>query len=216
MSRPAQKTYSKPARGRYYRTANQNYPPTWIVALLMTSNADRPVRAGLRCMAIRLAAWLTLLLGTLATPPAVLADLQVGSRAYLPVIGAPALRFASARPPPDLTARPPAAAPPQPAAPAPTEGPATAADTPGPAPVQIASPIAPAAPPPEKPAEKPAPKPIIPDENRPRVRPEDFLPFFQIPAGAPDDAAATLVIPGVTTPAAPDKLPRSSATYRQQ
>jgi hypothetical protein len=210
MSRPPQKSYRNSAADRCNRVANQNYPPKWIVAQLMISNADRPMRTGLRCMAIRPAAWLLLLLGILSSPIKALADLQVGSRAYLPVIGAPALRFAPSRPPPDLAARPPAAAPPQPAA-IPTAEPPAPAGSPPEKPAETEAAVA--APPAEKPAPpKPAPKPIIPDETRPRVRPEDFLPFFQVPAGAD----ATLVMPGALVPQAPNQQPRSSATYRQQ
>ncbi len=44
-------------------------------------------------------------------------------------------------------------------------------------------------------AEKTAPLSILPDENRPQVKPEDFLPYFQIPNAAP--------------------LPKSTATYTE-
>src|SRR5579859_1104659 len=42
---------------------------------------------------------------------------------------------------------------------------------------------------------------IIPDELRPRVRSEEFLPFFQLPTSAPQP---------------PDSIPPSSATYQQK
>ena len=45
---------------------------------------------------------------------------------------------------------------------------------------------------------KPIPPAILPDDTRPRVRAEDFLPYFRIP--------------GVPVPA---QLPPSSATYTQ-
>jgi hypothetical protein len=48
---------------------------------------------------------------------------------------------------------------------------------------------------------------IIPDEMRPRVRTEEFLPFFQLPG--PGGAA----VPPAQPPASP---PRSSATYEQK
>ena len=44
-------------------------------------------------------------------------------------------------------------------------------------------------------AEKTAPLSILPDENRPQVKPEDFLPYFQSPNAAP--------------------LPKSTATYTE-
>lgn len=143
---------------------------------------------------------------------------------YLAVVGAPPLRFAEPAPPPDLTTRPPAAAPPRPAltpteetvaaenitaaksvaegAPATTpptplaETAPTAADTPLPAPTKV-------------------PPAILPDDNRPPVRAEDFLPFFQIPGSsrrASDVMLVAPVPPGAPTPA---PLPPSSATYNQ-
>ncbi|HEY1763983.1 MAG TPA: hypothetical protein VGF85_03605 [Opitutaceae bacterium] len=42
---------------------------------------------------------------------------------------------------------------------------------------------------------------IIPDEMRPRVRSEEFLPFFQLPTSAPQP---------------PNSIPPSSATYQQK
>jgi hypothetical protein len=57
------------------------------------------------------------------------------------------------------------------------------------------------------------PRPILPDEMRPQARPEDFLPFFQIPAAQPGDV--DVIVPVPRAPAAPSSLPRSSATYTQ-
>ncbi len=60
------------------------------------------------------------------------------------------------------------------------------------------------------------PPPILPDDTRPKVRAEDFLPFFQFP-GSAAAGDVTVVVP--TTPGgvpAPATQPRSSATYRQQ
>jgi hypothetical protein len=61
--------------------------------------------------------------------------------------------------------------------------------------------------------DKPAPLSILPDEMRPQVRPEDFLPFFQIPGthGNPD---VTVVVPIQGQPAQPAPQ-TSSATYLQ-
>ena len=58
------------------------------------------------------------------------------------------------------------------------------------------------------------PLPILPDEVRPQARPEDFLPFFQIPATQSGDVNVIVPVPhspgSVTT-----ALPASSATYTQ-
>ncbi len=48
---------------------------------------------------------------------------------------------------------------------------------------------------------------IIPDDMRPRVRPEEFLPFFQLPGSGASNAPV---------PNQPAKLPPSSATYREE
>ena len=132
------------------------------------------------------------------------------SRPYLQYVGPPALRFEDATPPPDLSARLAAGAPPLPersevtaAKPAPV-APAKAAPAPA-APV-VASEQAAAQPagPSDQPA-PPGPSAILPDETRQRVKPEDFLPFFQFPGG-----------PSAPNAPAPGALPPSSATYRQQ
>ena len=57
------------------------------------------------------------------------------------------------------------------------------------------------------------PRPILPDEMRPQARAEDFLPFFQVPAGRSDDVSVFMPVPHA--PAAPPSLPTSSATYTQ-
>jgi hypothetical protein len=49
------------------------------------------------------------------------------------------------------------------------------------------------------------PTSILPDETKQRVRPEDFLPFFQFPGGQS--------APGAN---APGTIPPSSATYKMQ
>jgi len=59
-------------------------------------------------------------------------------------------------------------------------------------------------------AAKAPPPPILPDDLRPQVRPEDFLPFFQPPGGSSGSAPA-----GVPVPPAPAMLPPSSATFMQ-
>jgi hypothetical protein len=139
------------------------------------------------------------------------------SRPYLAVIDPPGLRFAEALPPPDLSVLPPAGAPPRPVAtPEPVVSPALPpeANTPVPDDSTVPSPV------PAKPAAgRPAatePPPILPDDTRAKVRPEDFLPFFQFPANAAQADGVTVVVPATLTPPAPGSQPPSSATYRQQ
>lgn len=127
---------------------------------------------------------------------------------YLRVKGAPALRFQEPAPPPDLVTRPAAGAPPTPAL------------TPAETSVALANAAAaePAAATPAPLADKPAPKvpaPILRDDTRPTVRPEDFLPYFQIPGSAQQPGEATLIAPAPRSAPIPATLPPSSATYRQ-
>lgn len=147
------------------------------------------------------------------------------SRPYLTTVGAPTLRFAAAIPPPDLTVRLPAGGPPIVAEEHPSEAEKPKAD------VTVSAPSAQSmtassgngsatpgsntsAAEAEKPAAKPVP-PILPDDTRPKVRAEDFLPFFQYPAPGNANGDVTVVAPVPTAPA-PAPLPPSSATYRQQ
>jgi hypothetical protein len=58
-----------------------------------------------------------------------------------------------------------------------------------------------------------SPLPILPDDARPQARPEDFLPYFQIPVNQSD---VNLIVPAARTPSVPNNLPYSSATYRQR
>jgi hypothetical protein len=128
-----------------------------------------------------------------------LVDRDTPTRAYLQVIGPPPLRFQEAVPPPDLAGRPPAAAPPTPSATAAT-GPKAAAASPPPSVAAVppvpkptkAKPPAPVTTAPGDTSEAAAPA-IIEDEMRPRVRAEEFLPFFQ-----------------------PGQIPPSSATYEKR
>jgi hypothetical protein len=60
-----------------------------------------------------------------------------------------------------------------------------------------------------------SPPRILPDDARPSVRPEDFLPYFQIPGSARKPAGVTLLLPALNAPPAPANLPASSATYTQ-
>lgn len=141
---------------------------------------------------------------------------------YLRVTGAPPLRFQNAEAP--LHPAPPAPAPaatPAPAANPPDSPAATSVETkpepvattdePGPAPDVTQ----PAAVPDTTAAPAKTPAPILPDEARPTIRPEDFLPYFQVPGSARTPADVTLLVPAPKAPPAPAPLPPSSATYTQ-
>ena len=133
------------------------------------------------------------------------------TRPYLQYVGAPPLRFEESLPPSDLSVRPTAAAPPT------TEHSLEAAVT-KPATPQLPSALVPPAPVIATSQEPLPPQPassadtasaasssILPDETKPKVKPEDFLPFFQYPGGPS--------APG-TSGSAP--IPPSSATYKLQ
>lgn len=193
-----------------------------------TTHRPKAVRRALQCLALLLPAVAP---ETLRAAVRVRVELGVPaerssteSSGYLPTLGAPPLRFA-ALPPPDLVSRPAAAAPPRPAmtmtessvamanaaaAQSAALNGATQATTPAPeAGGEQAAP--------SPSAEKPAPSAILPDELRPQVRPEDFLPFFQIPGSATQPGDVTLVVPVPRKASAPasETLPQSSATYTQ-
>jgi hypothetical protein len=144
---------------------------------------------------------------------------------YLAVVGSPALRFQrSTPPPPDLVSRPAAAAPPTPPL-TPTESSIAQANS---AAVQAAprnlrpadeapvTDIKPAAAPAPTPV-KAAPPSILPDDTRPTVRPEDFLPYFQIPGSAKQANEVNVIMPAsaVTTSSGSIPVQPSSATYTQ-
>jgi hypothetical protein len=110
---------------------------------------------------------------------------------YIPVVGSPALRVGEAPPPAPI-------APPPVVLYAPTAPPAPAATQP-----EVAVVAPPAQPPPATP--EAATKPT-------QLRPEDFLPYFQLDDGSTHRATAE----GLQfTPARP-ALPTSRAEYRQQ
>ena len=136
---------------------------------------------------------------------------------YLAVLGPPPLRFAAAPPPPDLTVRPPAGAPPIPASANAdsTLAPAASAETkssPAVAANTAASTETPASADHNAPSPAKAPPAILPDDARPAVRPEDFLPYFQIP-GQP--GGVNLLVPVPRGAPGPAQLPPSTATYTQ-
>ena len=62
---------------------------------------------------------------------------------------------------------------------------------------------------------RPAPAPILPDDIRPRIRPDDFLPFFQVPGSASRPGDVILTVPAPASAGQPAPLPPSSATYTQ-
>lgn len=132
---------------------------------------------------------------------------------YLVAIGSPPMRFLAPAPPRDLVSHPPAGAPPQPQLAPPTRPDFVPADPPTTIEPAVAEPPATSD---VVATEESAPAkrvlPILVDELRPRVRAEDFLPYFQIPAGQEGDVNLLVPVPRSSAPAA---LPTSSATYTQ-
>jgi len=168
-------------------------------------------------------AWLglTLLLPAVATE---VAPTTGASLPYLRYIGPPPLRFQVARPPPEITVRPLAAAGPpkssekasstlNPSAPLPSKATAGSASLAGSAvsvgkstgTVTVAGKSL------DRPVKPVGPDPLLPDDAGPKVRPEDFLPFFQFP-GARNAEPKTAAAPA---PPSPGVQPPSSATYQQ-
>jgi len=150
------------------------------------------------------------------------------SRPYLAVYGAPLLRFQEVIPPPPPVAK------------AISVGPPIAASTPEAAEVSLANDQAAASTPPmplekptaeqadvsqpvlsepkDQPSEKrPAlkPLPILPDDTRPRVQSQDFLPLFRFPGTSSANEEISVIAPGIPVPPSPNSLPPSSATYQQ-
>lgn len=141
---------------------------------------------------------------------------------YLPAVGAPALRFQA--PPPVVMPLPSKAALPS----ASTSQAASLEDqreitAPAVPEIAVASPSPAETIPavedgPEKTLPqktKPTPQ-IIPDDTRPPVRPEDFLPFFQFPApaGSPN-GSLNVIVPVPRDAPSPPSLAPSSANYTQ-
>lgn len=149
------------------------------------------------------------------------AAMLVQDHPYLASVGAPSLRFAEAPPPPEAIQRPlltpaPIAATSDVITPeslsSSTLPPPDSASTNNLPPTATTRPGATSANGEQTPAAH-TPPPIIPDEVRPRVRPEDFLPFFQIPVSQPGDV--NVVVPAARSASAPAAIPTSSATYTQ-
>jgi hypothetical protein len=59
------------------------------------------------------------------------------------------------------------------------------------------------------------PAPILPDNTRPTVHPEDFLPFFQFPLNRGQTGEVNVIMPLPPAPPTPSGQPASSATYIQ-
>jgi len=146
------------------------------------------------------------------------------SRAYLRFIGPPQLRFQDALPPPDLSVRPPAGGPPKlRAVNSNSDG-----GTPEVAPPKPAPPTAPAAtmvarkeevhpnPTSAPPPPPPPPPAILSDDVASKVRPEDFLPYFQFPGAEAPSNDVNAANQAQSAQAAPKTIPRSSATYQEQ
>ncbi len=136
------------------------------------------------------------------------------SAPYLRVVGSLPLRIQPAPVTPTPAARTAASGPPFPVAPAVTapaaETPATPPSTATLPPADITPAPATATPPPAEPA------PIIPDETRPRVQPEDFLPYFQFPGSPGTPRDVSVAAPLNLAPNPPHHGTPSTATYRQQ
>ena len=142
------------------------------------------------------------------------------STAYLPAIAAPALRFQSPALPREQIARitflqrtpkPTTEVDPSQAKASDATGrtaKANAANTPDP--VVATEPAKAAAPSPAR-----NPQAIIPDDTRPTIHPEEFVPFFQIPGSAKGPGSVNVIVPVPASVPAPAPLPQSSATYRQ-
>ncbi len=130
------------------------------------------------------------------------------SRPYLKVASVRPLRFAAEpRPIPKVAAKP--LPPPEPVQPVA----APAEPTPPPAPVaEVKEPVV-TPPPVAVPQGGKSTLSILPDDTRPTSRAEDFLPFFQFPAGE----GVNVVVPASAAKApTPGQLPVSSATYQQR
>jgi hypothetical protein len=142
------------------------------------------------------------------------------SSAYLPINGAPPLRFQEVAPPsPDLVMRPPAAAPPSPPmtvaeSSVALENAAAARSTSIRESSEASHTAAPATPQ-SSPSDSKTASPILPDDLRPQVHPEDFLPFFQLSGSAGQPGDVTVIVPAARTAPPPGNLPVSSATYTQ-
>jgi hypothetical protein len=77
-------------------------------------------------------------------------------------------------------------------------------------PRQEATPAIPAPPP------SPSVPAIPPDDAAKKVRPEDFLPYFQFPGAEPRPSDVNAADSAPSAQSAPKTIPPSSATYQEQ
>jgi hypothetical protein len=178
------------------------------------------VRRALRCLSLLLVPTLTLDQGVAG--PRLRSAQRLGAEPlpYLPVLGSPTLRIEEAPPPPDLVTRPAAAAPPVPAltrlessvAAANADAARTVASTR--AQTEVTKSATSGTPEATKAPDR-APAPILPDTTRPVIHPEDFLPYFEIPASGSRRPDVTIIAPIPASAPAPAPIPPSSATYTQ-
>ena len=105
---------------------------------------------------------------------------------YLVATGPPGLRFQALEVPPEPVVRPTAIGPPVPGLSA-EETVVAAANTEAVQRPRDNGPQKPA--PATAPPSKPAPPAILPDDTRPVIRAEDFLPYFQAPGAIPPSSA---------------------------
>ena len=144
-------------------------------------------------------------------------DLPEESAPYLLAVGAPPLRFQELPPPPALSIVRPAVAPPSllatPASETSNRDVIVPASEPvaAPAPAETRNESKEIALPPKK----PGPAPILPDETRPPIRAEDFLPFFEIPGSRRGPAETSVIVPVPSSVPSGPPLTPSSATYTQ-
>jgi hypothetical protein len=66
-----------------------------------------------------------------------------------------------------------------------------------------------------QPAPPPSPS-ILPDDVAAKVRPEDYLPYFQFPGADAPSNDVNASAQAQAAQAAPKTIPRSSATYQEQ
>lgn len=210
--------FQVPRQSPINQWANIGRSTTWTVVLSMnqreTTSAPSGAGSALLCTALLLLPLTGFSRGCPLLAAALVAT-SVQAHPYLATIGAPALRFGEPPAPPEILQRPVVTAPvPGPASSDvtlldPTPSSTLAENTnnqPDPSPATSSKPANEAAP-------LRTPPPIIPDDLHPRVRAEDFLPFFQIPVSRPGDV--NVVVPGARAAAAPATVPISSATYTQ-
>jgi hypothetical protein len=188
------------------------------------TSSSQGVGQAFLCLALLLLSFLSGARASARTqlPPQPVFIQQAPEKPYLVALGAPPLRFQDPAPSPDLTVRPPKpgispVAPPEASLKSDALGdvssaPVTSETHPD---IALKKPAAVASTETESTPSTPTrtPLPILPDEARPQARPEDFIPFFQIPAN--QSGEVNVIVPVTRTPATPGSMPTSSATYTQ-